>query len=235
MGFDARSVDAVRTRPPVKHHLFIFDLDGTLVDSLPDIAAALNHALASLHRPPLPLSVVQTCVGEGIRRLAEKALLAFERIAEPQAVQALTDAIRAFYRAHPCVHTQLYPGIADLLRALRAEPARRIAVLTNKPGEVTRDLLAALDLATAFDAVIGDGDGYPRKPDPAAARALIARFSLDPTRTLLIGDGIPDLQVARAVPCASAAALWGYTPRATLQALSPTYTLESPSDLLPHL
>jgi phosphoglycolate phosphatase len=225
----------------VTYQLFIFDLDGTLVDSLPDIAAALNHALGALSRPPLPLADVQSCVGEGITRLAEKALLLHAPGPDPQRsptvpgadrVQALAEEIRAYYRVHPCVHSRLYPGIGELLQALRTDPAHRLAVLTNKPAEVTRALLAALGLATAFDAVIGDGDGYPRKPDPAAARALLARFSVDPTRALIIGDGIPDLTVARAVPCASAAALWGYTPRESLQSLSPTYALETPTDLL---
>ncbi len=216
----------------MSHTLFVFDLDGTLVDSLPDIASALNHALARVNLAPLPLADVRTCVGEGVQRLAEKALQLRPPGSPDVQAHALADEVRAFYRLHPCIHSRLYPGVANLLQALRRDPARKVAVLTNKPGDVTRALLAALGLADAFDATIGDGDGYPRKPDPAALRALMTRFSIPPAGTLMIGDGIPDLAMARALPCDAAAALWGYTPRAELEALAPRYTFTTPSDLI---
>jgi phosphoglycolate phosphatase len=221
----------------VRYDLVIFDLDGTLVDSLPDIAAALNQALLTLGRPPFPVSEVRALVGEGVLRLAEKALA--RRPAAGGAIwpqeaglaQVLADQVRATYRARPCVQSRLYAGIAGLLQTLRAEPARRLAVLTNKPGEVTRPLLAALGVDQLFHAVIGDGDGFPRKPDPAAARALFERFSCEPAQALVVGDGLPDLLIARASGCDSAAALWGYTDAAELAALSPTYQLSSPAEV----
>jgi phosphoglycolate phosphatase len=219
----------------VRYNLVIFDLDGTLVDSLPDIAAALNQGLASLGRPPFPLPEVRALVGEGVLRLAEKALA--QRLAAGSSgaagdaglAQILADRIRATYGARPCVQTRLYPGIAELLQTLRAEPARRLAVLTNKPGEVTRPLLEALGIDQLFHAVIGDGDGFPRKPDPASAQALLSRFGCPPDRALVVGDGIPDLLMARAAGCDSAAALWGYTEPAELAALDPTHQLSSPA------
>jgi phosphoglycolate phosphatase len=219
----------------VRYSLILFDLDGTLVDSLPDIGAALNQGLAALGRAPFPLDDVRSLVGEGVLRLAEKALArrpADAGAADPALAQVLADHVRASYRARPCVHTRLYPGIATLLERLRADPDRRLAVLTNKPGEVTRPLLAALGIDQLFHAVVGDGDGHPRKPDPAAARALLARFGVSPAQALVIGDGLPDLQVARAAGCDAAAALWGYTPRADLAALSPSYLLDAPVDAL---
>jgi phosphoglycolate phosphatase len=220
----------------VRYNLVVFDLDGTLVDSLPDIGAALNQGLASLGRPEFPLPEVQALVGEGVVRLAEKALALRPApgggVDDQGLAQALADQVRAIYRARPCVHSRLYPEMLATLQALRAEPSRRLAVLTNKPGEVTRPLLAALGIEQLFHAVIGDGDGYPRKPDPAAGRALLARFSCEPARALLVGDGLPDLLVARALGCHAAAALWGYTPRADLAALDPTYLLEAPADTL---
>jgi phosphoglycolate phosphatase len=218
------------------YDFLVFDLDGTLVDSLPDIASALNRGLAGLGRPPVALAEVRALVGDGVVRLAEKALALRPAAAgppDPPAVaRALAAEVRTYYEAHPCVHSQLYPGIADLVHRLRAEPARRLAVLTNKPAEVTRPLLAALGLARSFDAVIGDGDGYPRKPDPAAAWALLARFSCDPGRALVVGDGVPDLLVAGAVGCDSAGVLWGYSDRAALAGHAPTYLLETPADVL---
>ena len=215
----------------MRYNLVIFDLDGTLVDSLPDIAGALNEGLAALGRPPFPVPEVRALVGEGVLRLAEKAL-AERPPAEAGLAEVLADRVRATYRARPCVQSRLYPGIHELLQTLRADPARRLAVLTNKPGEVTRPLLAALGIDQLFHAVIGDGDGFPRKPDPGAARALLDRFSCEPGGALVVGDGLPDLQIARAAACDSAAALWGYTPAEELLALAPTYQLGSPLDVL---
>jgi phosphoglycolate phosphatase len=212
----------------VSPSLVLFDLDGTLVDSLPDIAGALNHALAELGRAPLALDLVRTLVGEGVLRLAEKALAAEE--GAPADPAALAERVRARYRAHPCIESRLYPGITAALAGLRGDPSRRLAVLTNKPGDVARALLAALGVT--FDAVIGDDDGFPRKPAPGAALALMARFGATPARTLLVGDGIPDMQVAAAAGCPAAAALWGYTPRELLLAERPAHALAAPADLL---
>jgi phosphoglycolate phosphatase len=236
VGFDASEAGALLAPAGVRYSLILFDLDGTLVDSLPDIAAALNQGLAALGRAPFPLDDVRSLVGEGVVRLAEKALArrpaAAGQPSDPALAQELADQVRGIYRARPCVHSRLYPGIAELLERLRGDPARRLSVLTNKPGEVTRPLLAALGIEALFHAVVGDGDGHPRKPDPAAARALLARFGAAPAQALMIGDGLPDLQVARAVGCDAAAALWGYTPQPDLAALSPTYLLAAPADVL---
>jgi phosphoglycolate phosphatase len=215
----------------VRFPLIVFDLDGTLVDSLPDIAGALNRGLHELGRPPVAPAVVRTLVGEGVVRLAEKAL-ALQGPPSPADTAALADRVRGIYRERPCVSTALYPRMAEALLALRAHPDRRLCVLTNKPGEVTRPLLAALALPVSFDAVVGDGDGHPRKPDPAALRALHARFAVAPADTLVVGDGLPDLAVARAAGSPAAAALWGYTDPDVLRAQAPAFTLATPDDLL---
>jgi phosphoglycolate phosphatase len=171
-----------------------------------------------------------------VHRLAEKALALRGEALPPDAARAaaedLAERVRARYRAHPCVDSALYPGIARTLAALRGEPALHLAVLTNKPGDVARALLEALGIAGTFEAIVGDGDGHPRKPDPAAARALMQRFGATPERTLVVGDGVPDMQIARAAGCAAAAAGWGYTDHDALRAAAPTFFVESPGDLL---
>jgi phosphoglycolate phosphatase len=215
----------------VTFDLLVFDLDGTLVDSLPDITRALNLALSEAGRGTLSPDVVRGLVGEGVLRLAEKALLVATGDS-PASAEAVADRIRSIYEAEPCVLTQLYPGVADVLAALRAPGGPKLALLTNKPGVVTRPLLTALAIEAQLDAVIGDGDGHPRKPDPAAIHALGARFGIPPARTLMIGDGLPDMAVARAAGCAAAAALWGYTDRAALLATAPAFALEGPRDIL---
>jgi phosphoglycolate phosphatase len=206
----------------------VFDLDGTLVDSLPDIAGALNAALGDARLPPLPVDVVRGLVGEGVRRLAEKALARLESTLDPGPIAA---QIVRRYGEHPCVESRLYPGIGETLGALHARGAR-LAVLTNKPGEVARALLAALAVSDPFDAVVGDGDGFPRKPAPDALRTLMARFSATPATTVMVGDGLPDLAMARAAGCPVVAVAWGYTDRTALAAEAPTYLLDEPAELL---
>jgi phosphoglycolate phosphatase len=216
----------------MRFDLVIFDLDGTLVHSLPDITAALNTGLAEQGRPALPEAEVKTLVGEGVVRLAQKALgVTGQGAARPGDVQRLADRVRDIYRQRPCVASRPFPQVVETLGALASE-GRRLAVLTNKPGEVTRPLLDALQLTQYFDAIIGDGDGHPRKPDPAAARALIARFGTTAARTLIVGDGLPDVAAGRAVPCAVAAALWGYTSEEVLRGERAEFVLGAPSELI---
>jgi phosphoglycolate phosphatase len=212
------------------HDLVIFDLDGTLVDSLPDIAAALNHALAESALAPLPIDVVRTLVGEGVHRLAEKALALQPRRASIDAAH-LARAVVAFYTEHPCIASRLYPGIVETLAALKATH-RHLAVLTNKPGPVARALLDALGAAALFDVILGDGDGHPRKPAPQAAEALFTQFAVSPAQALMVGDGLPDIALGQAAGCAVAAAAWGYTPREALISAKPDYVLDAPSELL---
>lgn len=208
--------------------LFLFDLDGTLVDSLPDIAAALNGALEARGAAPLPVDVVRTLVGEGVLRLAEKAIAL-----RPEAgdAAALARDVITRYEADPCGQTRLYPGMAETLVALRMA-GRRLAVLTNKPGQVARALIAELRLSSTLDAVVGDGDGYARKPDPAAAHALLARFGVPPDRALMIGDGLPDVAMGKAAGITVAAASWGYTDRPRLAAERPDYVIAAPAQIL---
>lgn len=213
----------------VSFDLVVFDLDGTLVDSLPDIAGALNHALAARDAAPLALDAVRGLVGEGVVSLAQRALDL--RPAGGTDAVGLAREVVAFYEARPCVASRLYDGIEAMLESLSRQ-GRRLAVLTNKPGGVARALLAVLACSHRFEAIIGDGDGYARKPDPEAARALLARSSLGPEGMLMVGDGMPDLAFARAAGCAVAAVAWGYTERERLRAGKPDFLLEVPSELL---
>jgi phosphoglycolate phosphatase len=218
---------------PAPFDLVIFDLDGTLVDSAPDIAAALNHTLAGIGLPALELDVVTGYVGDGAAKLLERALAAAPPSPSPSGARRPTAALlQSFldrYRDHLCDATRLYPGIPDLLASLRSI-GTALAVLTNKPDALVMPLLEALSIADRFMAIVGDGAGYPRKPDPAAARALIARAGTVPARTAVVGDGVPDVRMASAVPCVSVAAEWGYVSKARLLAEGPTYLATSTAD-----
>jgi phosphoglycolate phosphatase len=217
------------------YDLIIFDLDGTLVDTLPDIAASLNHTLIAAQFSPLPDPVIRSLVGEGMRRLVVKALSAQPngaKAGDESTIQALVDGHNGYYADHVCVHSRLYDGVMELLTTLKRNPNLHLAVLSNKPGKLVRSLLAALNLGSFIDIALGDYDGFPIKPDTSAARSILQRFAIEPEKTLVVGDGIPDLQLARNLGCASAAALWGFTPSEELRAQNPTFELEKPLDVL---
>lgn len=231
---------------PRPFDLVIFDLDGTLVDSLPDIAWALNATLVAAGLPAFPMPTVAQFVGDGAARLIERALSAAAGSTEAGGPEAPESAIApsstvlhlerqpaallshfvSTYAGRVCADSRLYPGISDLLEGLSSAGVAT-AVITNKPGHLARSLLGALGIAAFFTTAIGDLDGFPRKPAPDSARAAIQRAGTTAERTVVVGDGLPDMRVARAVPCAAIAAGWGYVPLDRLAEEQPRYLAAS--------
>ena len=205
--------------------LIVFDLDGTLVDTAEDIAVALNATLLEAGFSTLPTAEVIGYVGDGAARLLQRALPPINGADLPKLVQQF----KTHYAANVCVHSRLYPGVSELLARLAATTP--LAVVTNKPGELARALFQALGIAGLFRNIIGEGDGFPRKPAPDSIRWLLEQHHLVPGQALLVGDGLPDLQVGAAVGCPVAAAGWGYTQRQSLADAGATYFLETPADL----
>jgi phosphoglycolate phosphatase len=205
----------------------IFDLDGTLVDSLGDIAAACNHVLAGEGLPEHPLTDYRVFVGEGIRRLVERAApgLARERTA------ALVTAVRARYEAHLVERTRPYPGVLEALTALR-RAGLPLAVLSNKPHDLTERVVAALLGATPFVAVDGERAGRPRKPDPAGAIAVAAALGTAPGETWLVGDTRIDMETAAAAGMVPVGVLWGFRDRAELEASGARQVVATPAELV---
>ena len=206
--------------------LVLFDLDGTLADTALDIAHALNVTLVEAGLPPHPIDTVVSYVGDGAAKLIERAVPPSEKGRD------LVGLLRRFvvhYEARPCVDSHLYPGVAGLLADL-TNAGIETAVLTNKPGPLARQVVATLLPAARFAAVVGDHDGFPRKPDPSAAHALIERRGATLERTVVVGDGIPDVQLAHALPVRVVAVAWGYSQRARLSAERPTWIAETPAD-----
>lgn len=185
----------------------LLDLDGTLVDSVPDLAAAVNRLLASRGLAPLETAEVTAMVGDGAGALVRRAMAA--RGAEPD-----QDAVRSFledYGAHAAVFTKPYPGVLPTLRALASE-GWRLAVCTNKPEAPARRLLAQLGMLDLF-AAVGGGDSFAaRKPDPAHALATLERAGGAPGAAVMVGDHRNDVLAATGagLPCIFAA--WGYGP-----------------------
>src|SRR5262245_54211877 len=197
--------------------LVIFDLDGTLVDTAPDIAGALGAALAEAGVAAPPVAVVKELVGDGARVLIARALTL---AGVDRDVDALLARFLAYYRNHVSDRSAVYDGVKEALEAL-ASAGVAGAVVTNKPGDIARRLLADLGLGGRFRAVVGDGDGYPRKPDAAAANAVMALAGTRPERTAVVGDGVPDVRMARAARARAIAATWGYAAAEKLAAERP--------------
>jgi phosphoglycolate phosphatase len=183
----------------------VFDLDGTLVDSVPDIAAALNRLLVARGLTGFVRSAVAGMVGDGSRRLVERAFAARGATADEAAVAAFL----ADYADHAAVLTELYPGVRPTLAQL-VERGWRLALCTNKAAAPTHALLAAFSLTPLF-AAIGAGDSFAvHKPDPAHLTATIAAAGGTPARSIMIGDHANDIAAAQGAGVPSIFAAWGY-------------------------
>ena len=191
----------------------LFDLDGTLLDSLHDIAVAMNHALATEGLPTHPLAAYRSFVGEGVRLLVSRAVPADRA----EAHAAVLEHYRAHYAEHLLDHTRPFPGIPALLADLEAAGVR-LAVLSNKPDAATRRLVEALLPQVSFGAVYGERTGVPRKPDPTAALAIAAELGVPPAACAFIGDTAVDMDTARAAGMLGVGVTWGFRDVEELQA-----------------
>lgn len=200
----------------------VFDLDGTLVDSVDDLAASVNHALGAVGLPVRTRAEIQGFVGEGARKLLERAVAPRLELLEPA-----LEAWGAHYGAHCLDRTVAYPGVPELL----AGAHRPLAVLTNKPGPLARKILAGLGLAGRFADVVGGGEA-PRKPDPAGLLAILARAGAAPADAVLIGDSHVDVATGLAAGVPVVAVAWGFGTREALVAAGATVLVERPDELV---
>ncbi len=196
----------------------VFDLDGTLIDSAPDLRAALNRTLAARGLPALDAARVQAMIGDGAKALVMRGFAAFGRVAgDAELADFLTD-----YQANATVETRVYLGIEAALTAIRAA-GHQLAVCTNKPAAATHIILSALGLEGFFPVVIGGDSTAYRKPDPRHLAAALA--ALDAREAVMIGDHENDMATARELEVPSIFAAWGYG------VATGTYTARSAKDL----
>ena len=186
-----------------------FDLDGTLADTAPDLADALNHSLAALGRPLVPPASVRHLIGHGARALLRRGLAASGEAPE-ELVELGFPIFLEHYAAHICDGTRLFPGLEEALDEVESAGAA-LAVCTNKQEALTLKLLGALGLGDRFAAVVG-GDSLPvRKPDPAPLLEAISRAGGG--RGVLVGDSITDADTARAAGLSFVAVSFGFSDR----------------------
>ena len=207
------------------NRLAIFDLDGTLVDSVEDLAAAVNHALGVVGLPLRTVAEVRGFVGEGARLLLERSVGPHPELLEPA-----LEAWGAHYLDHLLDHTRAYPGVAEAL----AGAGRTLAVHTNKPGPMARRVLEGLGLLDRFALVVG-GDEVARKPDPAGVRLIQERTGARPEDTVFVGDSPVDAATARNAGATFLAVTWGLTSEADLRRAGATRLLAQAAELVPWL
>jgi len=190
--------------------LALFDLDGTLVDSAPDIADAVDRALTACGRAPIGEALVRDYIGNGASRLIHRALTGVrDRDADTTLHAEAFDAFLGFYQERLCVRTRVYDGVPDVLSTLAAD-GWRLGCITNKPGRFTVPLLAALELDHHFGIVLSS-DSLPRKkPDPEPLLHAAATLGIGLADTVMIGDSAADLDAAAAAGVAAICVSYGY-------------------------
>ena len=184
--------------------LLVFDLDGTLVDSRQDLAEATNRLILEHGGQPLDQEAVVHMVGEGVEKLVGRAF----RAAGLSVPEGAAPRFLELYGERLLVHTRAYPGVPEALEALAHLTS--LAVLTNKPRDLSEAILAGLGLATFFGQVLGGDGPWGRKPDPEGLRRLMSDFDVLVEETLLVGDSKIDLQTARAAGTSIALARYGF-------------------------
>lgn len=207
--------------------LVIFDLDGTLVDSVPDISVALNAALIDFGHAGASLDQVRGWVGNGAYRLVERAL---DEAAEPGQVDRVHQRFLERYAERVCEHSEIYPGVEDCLGWLRSNECL-MACVTNKPYALAKQLLETLSLDHWFFQLLG-ADSLPRKkPDPEPLLHVMASSGMRHEETLMVGDSHSDVAAARAANIAGVCVSYGYSQGLDVHALGADYVVDSLSEL----
>ena len=187
-----------------------FDLDGTLVDTAPDLIGSVNALLTEEGIAPLPLAQARPYIGHGARRLIERGFAAQGRMVDTTELDALTARFMDYYKDHSTDLSHAFTGVADSLSALKAAGAR-LAVCTNKPTWLSHPILEALNLAQYFDAVIGADLAPAPKPDPRHLICAIEAAGGTRSRAIMVGDAAPDAGSARAAGVPLVLVSFGYT------------------------
>lgn len=192
----------------MKYDIVIFDLDGTLLNTIGDLAAAVDYVMRSRQLPEHTDAEYRQMVGGGIKRLVERALPA-ELAADEAYVEECVAQFRRYYVDNIDRHTMPYEGMADLLRALRKRGVA-VAVASNKFQHGTERLVAKFFGDIDFIAVEGNREGMPLKPDPKVVDNILAKAGVEPGRAIMVGDSGIDIRTAAAASIASVGVAWGF-------------------------
>ena len=212
--------------------LIIFDLDGTLLNTIADLASATNHALAANGYPQHATEEYRFFVGNGINKLFERAL--------PDGEKTETNVLRIrqsfipYYDVHCADLTRPYPGIPELLNTLQ-QKGIQIAVASNKYQRATGKLIPHFFPDIRFTAILGQREGIPRKPDPQIVHEIIKLAGVQPEDVLYVGDSNVDMQTALHAKVDGIGVTWGFRPRTELEEGHPYAIIDKASDLLAYI
>jgi phosphoglycolate phosphatase len=207
----------------------IFDLDGAIVDTAPDLLHATNHVLERHGLPPVDASVIRPVVGSGARWMIEAALAANGHRANPSELNDYVDEFVVYYSDNIAVSSRPYPGLEDALSSLK-ERGARLGVCTNKRTALARKLLAELNLAPYFEAVVGGDSLAVRKPNPEHLLQTIREVGGDQETAIMVGDSGVDIEAARAAGTPVIGVSFGYSP-APIEELRPDRVIHHFSEL----
>ncbi|MGE4531099.1 MAG: phosphoglycolate phosphatase [Acidithiobacillus sp.] len=218
------------TGKPFSARVVLLDLDGTLIDTAPDLAGAANFVLSKLGRAPAEMPVIRGFIGNGVRELMRRALSIEATPSEAELDAAMID-FSQYYGDHLLDHSQIYPGVVTTLQALQSQ-GRELVCITNKAKAFTEPLLRRLDLYDFFGLILS-GDSLPKKkPDPLPLLHTAAHYHQSVSDCLLVGDSRNDTQAARAAAMPIACVTYGYNGDEPVHCLEPDAVLDNMSELL---
>jgi phosphoglycolate phosphatase len=216
----------------LEHRAVLFDLDGTLLNTLQDVGEAVNYGLAALHYPQHPIPAYKTFIGEGRDVLVRRALPAEHR--DDATSQQLLDLVNAYYAVHWADNTAPYPGIPKLLDDLTAKSIK-ITVLSNKADDLTNLCVTKLLSRWRFALVAGSRPNVPNKPDPAGTLLLARQAGIPPEQFLYLGDSDIDMKTAVGAGMYPLGAGWGFRTEKELLDAGAKAVIKQPGELLRYL
>lgn len=205
----------------------IFDLDGTLADTLDDITYSINESFAQAGFDPVTRDRIRTLIGHGLRDLLKNA----HQPCDENVLTSLIDGYRNIYREQMLEQTRLYDGVADFLDQLVSSNIP-MAVLSNKPHDFTVPICESLLSRWPFVGFRGSSEDWPKKPDPTVAIHLAKEMECKPECIFFVGDSAVDIETAKNAGMKSIAVTWGYRDANELQAANPDFCIHKPSELL---
>jgi len=220
----------LRPFDPRSIRLLVFDLDGTLIDSRLDLIHSINAMLRHFERPELPGDLIATYVGDGAPALVRRAL--GDQHDEPL-FRAALEYFLGYYRIHKLDHTTVYAGIPEALTRLTSPGdgvKRKMAVLSNKPVNPSRDIVLALGLGAFFVRIYGGNSFTTKKPDPLGVQTILEETGVAAAEAIMIGDSSIDVLTGRNAGLWTCGVTYGFAPH-TLEEVSPDVMVESPEEL----
>lgn len=208
-----------------KIDLFIFDLDGTLIDSKRDIADSVHHTMKVLGLPSISDETIYQFVGNGVTPLIQKSI-------EASGVASFEKALKIFkvhYDQHLLDTTQPFPGILDVLRHFSR---KTMVVVTNKPQGYSEKILKGLTLDPFFKGIFGGDTPFPKKPEPDVIHHILEVFKADPRKSVIVGDSRIDLETGHNAGIVTCGVTYGFRPRKELEEIGCDYLIERPEDLI---